>query len=58
MTWMMGNVSARIDAKEQIFPRKENDNDPRCRIDGPVALIMTMGMAGIVPPKTATRLIL
>ena len=45
MTWMMGNVAAKIDAKENIYPRKENDNDPRCKIDGPVALIMSMGRA-------------
>jgi phage terminase large subunit-like protein len=45
MTWMMGNVAAKIDAKENIYPRKENDNDPLCKIDGPVALIMAMGRA-------------
>ncbi|MDI3895843.1 terminase large subunit [Pseudomonas aeruginosa] len=45
MTWMMGNVAAKIDAKENIYPRKENDNDPNCKIDGPVALIMAMGRA-------------
>lgn len=45
MTWMMGNVAARIDAKENIYPRKDNENDPRCKIDGPVALIMAMGRA-------------
>lgn len=45
MTWMMGNVSAKVDAKENIYPRKENDNDPYCKIDGPVALIMAMGRA-------------
>jgi phage terminase large subunit-like protein len=52
MTWMMGNVSARIDAKEHIYPRKENDWDERCKIDGPVALIMAMGrvMASKKPP--------
>ena len=43
MTWMMGNVTAKIDAKDNIYPRKENDNDRRCKIDGPVALIMAMG---------------
>ena len=43
MTWMMGNVTARIDAKENIYPRKDNENDHRCKIDGPVALIMAMG---------------
>jgi phage terminase large subunit-like protein len=53
MTWMMGNVSARIDAKEHIYPRKENDWDERCKIDGPVALIMAMGraMAAKKPPE-------
>lgn len=43
-TWMMGNVVAKIDAKEHIYPRKENDNDKRCKIDGAVALIMATGM--------------
>jgi phage terminase large subunit-like protein len=43
MTWMIGNVSAKIDAKENIYPRKENESDPRCKIDGPVALIMAAG---------------
>jgi phage terminase large subunit-like protein len=45
MTWMMGNVAAKIDAKENIYPRKENEHDPRCKIDGPVALVMSMGRA-------------
>lgn len=45
MTWMMGNVAARQDAKENIYPRRENENDPRCKIDGPVGLIMAMGRA-------------
>ena len=43
-SWMMGNVVAKIDAKEHIYPRKENDNDKRCKIDGAVALIMAMGL--------------
>ena len=43
MTWMIGNVTARVDAKDNIYPRKENDGDTRCKIDGPVALIMAMG---------------
>jgi len=42
MTWMMGNVVARLDAKEHIYPRKESPGD---KIDGPVALIMAMGRA-------------
>ena len=45
MTWMLGNVAAKTDAKENIYPRKNDDNDPRCKIDGPVALIMAMGRA-------------
>ena len=45
MTWMMGNVAAKIDAKENIYPRKESESDPRCKIDGPVALITAMGRA-------------
>lgn len=45
MTWMIGNVSCRMDAKENIYPRKENERDPLCKIDGPVAMIMAMGRA-------------
>ena len=39
MTWMMSNVVARVDAKDNVFPRKERDEN---KIDGPVALIMAM----------------
>lgn len=42
MTWMMGNVVAKFDAKDNIYPRKDNDD---FKIDGPVALIMAMGRA-------------
>lgn len=45
MTWMMGNVAAKMDAKENIYPRKDNEKDPLCKIDGPVGLIMAMGLA-------------
>lgn len=50
MTWMMGNVTAKIDAKENIYPRKERDAE---KIDGPVAAIMAMGrsMQGQEKPK-------
>lgn len=37
MTWMMSNVEAREDAKDQVYPRKAA---PKFKIDGPVALIM------------------
>ena len=42
MSWMMSNVTARTDAKDQVYPRKEK---PENKIDGPVALIMAMGRA-------------
>lgn len=45
LTWMLGNVAAKVDAKENVYPRKENDRDPLCKIDGAVALIMAMGRA-------------
>jgi phage terminase large subunit-like protein len=40
--WMMGNVSARVDAKENVYPRKDVETE---KIDGVVALIMAMGLA-------------
>lgn len=55
MTWMMSNVTARLDGKDQVFPRKER---PENKIDGPVALIMTMRLAMIeVPPINLATLI-
>lgn len=42
MTWMMSNVVAHLDVKENIYPRKER---PENKIDGPVALIMAMNRA-------------
>ncbi len=39
-TWMISNVVAKIDAKDNVFPRKERQEN---KIDGPVALIMAMG---------------
>lgn len=41
MTWMMGNVVAKLDAKDNIFPRKERYEQ---KIDGPVALIYALAM--------------
>lgn len=40
--WMMSNVVAKMDANENIFPRKER---PENKIDGVVALIMALGRA-------------
>lgn len=42
LTWMMSNVCAKEDAKENIFPRKEF---PENKIDGVVAIIMALGKA-------------
>lgn len=42
LSWMMSNVVASVDAKENIFPRKEQDAD---KIDGVVALIMALGVS-------------
>lgn len=36
MAWMMSNVVARVDAKDNVYPRKDR---PELKIDGPVALI-------------------
>lgn len=35
--WMMSNVTAQVDAKDNIYPRKEK---PYMKIDGPVTMIM------------------
>ena len=42
LTWMISNVVAHLDAKENIYPRKER---PENKIDGVVALIMALGRA-------------
>ena len=50
LTWMMGNVTAHTDAKDNVFPRKERDEN---KIDGAVALIMAMSRAILAaPPKS------
>jgi phage terminase large subunit-like protein len=41
MTWMMGNVVAKTDANDNIYPRKEREEN---KIDGAVAAIMAMCM--------------
>lgn len=42
MTWMVSNVVATTDAKDNVYPRKERDEN---KIDGVVALLMAMGRA-------------
>lgn len=46
--WMIANVTAKTDAKDNIYPRKEK---PQMKIDGAVALIMGMAR-GMVVEKT------
>lgn len=41
LTWMMGNVVAKRDFKDNVFPRKEGYEN---KIDGAVALIMALGL--------------
>lgn len=40
-TWCMSNVTAKVDAKDNVFPRKEKDET---KIDGAVALIGAIGL--------------
>jgi phage terminase large subunit-like protein len=42
LTWMLSNVVAKIDAKDNIYPRKP-EKRPQNKIDGAVALIMAIG---------------
>jgi phage terminase large subunit-like protein len=42
LSWMMGNVTARPDANENVFPRKEKNAS---KIDGAVALLMGINRA-------------
>lgn len=42
MTWMVSNVVAKVDAKDNVYPRKER---PENKIDGVVSLIMALGRA-------------
>lgn len=40
MAWMFSNVVCHVDAKDNVYPRKERDEN---KIDGPVATIMGIG---------------
>lgn len=42
MTWMMSNVVAKVDAKDNVYPRKDRNE---AKIDGFVALCMAMNRA-------------
>ena len=41
-TWMLSNVTAKLDKKDNVYPNKER---PENKIDGPVALMMALGRA-------------
>ena len=53
LTWMMGNVVARLDAKDNIFPRKER---PENKIDGVVAGLFALKGAETFEPKKKINL--
>ena len=42
LAWMFSNVVCHVDAKENVYPRKEKKED---KIDGVVALIMALNQA-------------
>jgi phage terminase large subunit-like protein len=42
LAWMLNNVTAKVDANDNVFPRKDRDEN---KIDGAVALILAMGRA-------------
>lgn len=46
MTWMVSNVTAKVDAKDNVYPRKEAVEN---KIDGAVALIMAQGAMKLAP---------
>lgn len=50
LAWMMSNVVAKLDAKDNIYPRKEK---PEQKIDGPVAAIM--GVARAISGSEVTK---
>lgn len=52
LTWMMSNVVAHRDVKDNIYPRKER---PENKIDGVVALIMALARALLGEPQSYER---
>jgi phage terminase large subunit-like protein len=50
--WMMSNVVAHVDKKDNVFPNKQTANN---KIDGAVALIMAMGRAMHAPAPSDWR---
>lgn len=50
LTWMISNVIARIDAKDNIYPNRDK-NARHQKIDGAVACIMAMGLTMKEKPR-------
>jgi phage terminase large subunit-like protein len=50
-TWMLSNVVAKADAKDNVYPRKERVEN---KIDGPVAHIMTKARFMAIDPMIVT----
>ena len=53
MTWMIGNVTALEDAKENVYPRKERKEN---KIDGVVAGLMALARQMAAVPKAGSYL--
>jgi phage terminase large subunit-like protein len=51
LAWMVSNVVAHFDAKDNIYPRKER---PENKIDGVIALIMCMSAQTLRPIEDAS----
>lgn len=51
MSWMISNVVAKLDKKDNIYPTKEK---PENKIDGPVAGIMAIARAMVQPRDNGT----
>ena len=51
MTWMVSNVVCHLDAKDNIYPRKEREEN---KIDGPMAMLMALGRALVVQPNATS----
>lgn len=52
-TWMFSNVTMKEDLRGNIFPNKSRANDERCKIDGAITSIMSIGrwFVEAEPPK-------
>jgi phage terminase large subunit-like protein len=50
LSWMMGNVVARRDAKDNVFPRKARDEN---KIDAAIGVIAVRGLRLLARPARA-----